>query len=167
MASARNFIAEREGVQKAQGASIYILGWAALALGILAGSYAANAWTGQFIRWFFELFPAWLIPVTLVLGFAAWALDIINDLTPNQVAVTYGFMGPILAASKDANSTLADRITDWSNQLQAGVGGQISAWVGNVGAGALSIALMGMAVIIGKRVLQKQATAARSGGGGR
>ena len=167
MAGARNFVAEREGVQKAQGISIYVLGWAALALGIIAGSYAANAWTGRAIRWFFELFPAWLIPITLVLGFAAWVLDILNDLTPNQVAVTYGFLGPVLAASPDANSTLAARITDWSDTLQAGVGGQINQWVGNVGAGALSIALMGMAVIIGKRVLQKQATAARGGGGGR
>lgn len=166
MAAGRNLLQEREGVVKAQAASVYILGWAALALGITAGSYAANAWTGKTIRWVFELFPGWVIQVALVLGFVAFVIDILNDLTPNQVAVTYGFVGPILAASKDANGTLASRITDWSNELQHGVGGQVNAWVGNVGAGALSLALMGMAVIIGKRVLQKQATAARGGGGG-
>lgn len=166
MAAGRNLLQEREGIIKMQGASIYILGWAALLLGVTAGSYAANSWPGKTIRWVFELFPAGVTQVVLVLGFAAWVLDILNDLTPNQVAVTYAFLGPILAASKDATGTLAVRITEWSTQLQHGVGGQMSGFVGNVGAGLLAVALMGMAVIIGKRVLQKQATAAAAARGG-
>ncbi|BAL87270.1 hypothetical protein AMIS_20500 [Actinoplanes missouriensis 431] len=161
----RNLVAEREGVQKAQQISIYILGWAAQALGIVAGAYAANAWPGGAIRWVFNLMPGdWLIPLTLFIGFIVWAIDIINDLTPNQAAVTFGFMAPILAQGTD--STLALRVRDWSDALQAGVGGQIAPWVGNVGAGWLSVALMATAVIIGKRVLQKQASAAGRGGGG-
>lgn len=163
---ARNFLAEREGVKKAQDASTYILGWAALVLSITAGAYAADSWPGRAIRWVFELFPGWVIQLTLFIGFVVWVIDILNDLTPNQAAITYGFMGPILAGSNEATGTLASRIRDWSQQLQAAVGGQIDGWVGNVGAGALSIAFMAVAVVIGKRVLQKQASAAGRGGGG-
>lgn len=166
---ARNLLMERDGVVKAQGASVYILGWIAQIASIVAGSYAAGSWPGRTVRFLFELVPGgWLIPLTLFIGFIAWAIDIISDLTPNQVAITYGFLGPILAASKTSNGTLASRITDWSAQLQHSVGGQIAGWVGNVGAGTLAVALMGMAVIIGRRVLQKQsAGAGRGAGGGR
>jgi hypothetical protein len=163
---ARNFLAEREGVKKAQDASIYILGWAAMVLAITAGAYAADSWPGRAIRWVFELFPGWVLQLTLFIGFVVWAIDILNDLTPNQAAITYGFVGPILAASNDATGTLASRVRDWSQQLQTSVGGQIDGWVGNVGAGALGIAFMAVAVIIGKRVLAKQSAAGRGGGGG-
>ncbi len=162
MAGARNFLAQNQAVQNAQGASIYVLGWIAQLLSITAGAYAANSWPGKTLRWVFELFPAWVIPLTLFIGFIVWAIDIISDLTPNQPAITYGFLGPILAASSDANGTLADRVRDWSSVLQDSVGGQIAPWVGNVGAGALSIAFMATAVVVGRRVLQKQ----RAGGGG-
>lgn len=166
MAGTRNLLAEREGVTKAQQASIYVLGWAAQILSIVAGAYAANSWPGTAIRWVFELIPgAWLIPLTLVIGFVVWVIDIINDLTPNQAAITVGFVGPILAASNDASGTLASRIRDWSNTLQDSVGGQISGWVGNISAGWLAVALMAVAVVIGKRVLAKQSAAGRGGGG--
>jgi hypothetical protein len=164
---ARNLLAEREAVVKAQGASVYILGWFALAAAVVAGSYAAGSWPGAVVRFIPELIPGgWLVPLMLFIGFVAWAIDIISDLTPNQVAITYGFTGPVLAASKDANGTLASRISEWSATLQHSVGGQIAGWVGNVGAGALSIALMAMAVIIGRRVLQKQSAGAGRGAGG-
>jgi hypothetical protein len=162
---ARNLLAENQGVQKAQQASIYILGWFAQAVGIVAGTYAADSWPGQTIRWVLNLIPGdWLIPLTLFIWFIAWAIDILNDLTPNQTAITFGFMAPILAAG--TQSTLADRVREWSNALQDGVGGQLTAWVGNVSAGWLSVALMAMAVIIGKRVLAKQSAAAGRGAGG-
>lgn len=166
---ARNLLMERDGVVKAQGASIYILGWAAQALSIIAGSYAAGSWPGKTVRFVFELLPAsWhIIPLLLFAGAIAWFIDIINDLTPNQIAITYGFLGPILAASKDSNGTLAHRIIEWSAQLQHSLGGQIAAWVGNVGAGTLAVALMAAATLIGRRVLQKQAAGAGRGGGGR
>jgi hypothetical protein len=164
---ARNVLAENASVQKAQQTSTYILGWFALAASIVAGSYAANSWPGKTIRFVLELVPGgWLIPLMLFVGFVAWAIDILNDLTPNQVAITYGFLGPILAASKNSNGTLASRITDWSTTLQHSVGGQIAGWVGDVGAGTLAVALMAMAVIIGRRVLQKQAAGAARGAGG-
>jgi hypothetical protein len=131
---ARNLLLEREGVVKAQGASIYILGWA--------------------------------VPLVLFVGAIVWFIDVINDMTPNQAAITYGFLGPILAASKEANGGLATHITEWSVALQHGAGGQISGWVGNVGAGTLAVALMAAATLIGRRVLQKQASAAGRGGGG-
>lgn len=163
---ARNLLAEREGVTKAQQASIYILGWAAQILSIVAGAYAASAWPGTAVRWVFELIPGtWLIPITLLIGFVIWAIDIINDLTPNQAAITVGFVGPILAASDDASGTLAARIREWSNALQDGVGGEISELAGNVSAGWLAVGLMAVAVVIGKRVLAKQSAAGRGGGG--
>ncbi len=162
-----NMLAQNQSVQKAQQTSIYILGWAAQALSITAGAYAANAWPGTAVRWIFELMPGtWLIPVVLLVGFVIWAIDILNDLTPNQAAVTVGFVGPILAASDDATGTLASRIRDWSETLQASVGGQVSGWVGNISAGWLAIALMAVAVVIGRRVLAKQA-AQRGAAGGR
>jgi hypothetical protein len=161
----RNLLASNQNIKRQQEAGVYILGWIAQIMSITAGSYAAGAWPGRTIRWVFELFPAWVIPLALFIGAAAWVIDIISDLTPNQVAITYGFLGPILAASDNANGTLAARIRDWSQTLQDSFGGQIAGWVGNVGAGALGIALMGVAVIVGKRVLAKQAAAA--GGGGR
>ncbi|WP_433730943.1 hypothetical protein ACQP2Y_21405 [Actinoplanes sp. CA-051413] len=161
----RNLLASNQSVKRQQEAGVYILGWIAQIMSITAGSYAAGAWPGRTIRWVFELFPAWVIPLALFIGAAAWAIDIISDLTPNQVAITYGFLGPVLAASDNANGTLAARIRDWSQTLQDSFGGQIAGWVGNVGAGALGVALMGVAVIVGKRVLAKQAAAA--GGGGR
>ena len=165
---ARNVLAENQSVQRAQQTSIYALGWIAQALSIVAGAYAANSWPGRTIRFLLELVPGgWLIPLLLFVGFVVWAIDVINDLTPNQAAITFGFMAPILAASSTANGTLASRITDWSTQLQNGVGGQVSAWVGNISAGWLAVALMAVAVIIGRRVLQKQSSAARGGGGGR
>jgi hypothetical protein len=162
----RNMLAEREGVRKAQDASVYILGWIAQILSITAGSFAANSWPGKVIRWVVELFPAWVLQLALVIGFAAWFIDIINDLTPNQTAITYGFLGPILAASNDSNGTLAERVREWSNLLRDSLGDATAQWVGNVGPGPLSIALMAVAVIIGKRVLQKQAAGAGRGGGG-
>ncbi len=162
---ARNVLAEHASVAKAQQTSIYILGWFAQAVSIVAGSYAADAWPGKTIRWILNLVPGgWLIPLVLFIGFIAWAIDIINDLTPNQTAITFGFAAPILAAGTD--STLAQRVRDWSSMLQDGVGGQLAGWVGNVSAGWLAVALMGMAVIIGRRVLQKQSAAAGRGGGG-
>jgi hypothetical protein len=163
---ARNVLAENASVQKAQQTSIYILGWFAQAVSIVAGSYAANAWPGKTIRWVLNLIPGnWLIPLALFIGFIGWAIDIINDLTPNQTAITFGFAAPVLAQGTD--STLADRVREWSNLLQDGVGGQLAGWVGNVSAGWLAVALMAMAVIIGRRVLQKQAAAAGRGGGPR
>jgi hypothetical protein len=162
----RNLLAENQSVQKAQQTSIYILGWAAQILSIVAGSYAANSWPGKTIRWLFELIPgAWLIPLTLFIGFVVWAIDVVNDLTPNQAAITFGFMAPILAAS--GGGRLAAQIRDWSAALQHSIGGQISGWVGNISAGWLAVALMAVAVVIGRRVLQKQASAAGRGGGGR
>jgi hypothetical protein len=163
---ARNVLAENASVTKAQQTSIYILGWFAQAVSIVAGSYAADAWPGKTIRWILNLVPGgWLIPLVLFIGFIAWAIDIINDLTPNQTAITFGFAAPILAAG--TNSTLAERVRDWSNMLQDGVGGQLSGWVGNVSAGWLAVALMAMAVIIARRVLQKQSAGAGRPGGGR
>lgn len=166
----RNVLAENASVQKAQQTSIYILGWAAQILSIVAGSYAADSWPGKTIRWVLELIPGgWLIPLALLIGFVVWAIDVLNDLTPNQAAITFGFVGPILAASDDANGTLAARIRDWSSALQHGVGGEVSGWVGNLSAGWLAVALMGVAVVIGRRVLAKQSAAAGRGapGGGR
>lgn len=162
---ARNLLAENQSVQKAQQASIYILGWLAQVVGIVAGTYAADSWPGRTIRWCLNLIPGdWLIPLMLFVWFCGWVVDVINDLTPNQTAITFGFMAPILAQGTD--STLADRVREWSNLLQDGVGGQLSEWVGNVSAGWLSIALMAMAVIIGKRVLSKQSNAAGRTAGG-
>lgn len=161
----RNLLAQNQTVQNAQGASVYILGWFAQAVSIIAGAYASNSWPGQFIRLILNLVPGgWLIPLTLFIGACAWFIDIISDLTPNQVAITYGFMGPILA--QGTHSTLADRVREWSSLLQHGVGGQLAGWVGNISAGWLSVALMAMAVIIGRRVLQKQASGAARGTGG-
>lgn len=164
---ARNILAQNASVTKAQETSIYILGWAAQILSIVAGAYAAGSWPGQTIRWVLNLVPGtWLIPLALFIGFVVWAIDVINDLTPNQAAITYGFVAPILAQGTD--STLAARIRDWSDALQAGVGGQLAGWVGNVSAGWLAVALMAVAVVIGKRVLAKQSASggARPGGGG-
>lgn len=163
---ARNILAENASVQKAQQTSIYILGWAAQILSIVAGSYAADSWPGRTVRWALNLMPGdWLIPLVLFIWFIGWAVDIINDLTPNQIAITFGFMAPILAAGTDSN--LADRVAGWSAALQDGVGGQVSAWVGNVSAGWMAVALMAVAVMIGKRVLQKQSAAAGRGRGPR
>jgi hypothetical protein len=164
---ARNVLAENPSVVKAQQTSIYILGWAAQALSITAGAYAANSWPGNTIRWVLELVPGgWLIPLALVIGFVIWVIDILNDLTPNQAAITFGFVAPILAASSDATGRLAQRIADWSASLQQSVGGQVAGWVGNISAGWLAVALMAVAVIIGRRVLQKQSAAGRGGPGG-
>lgn len=164
---ARNVLAENQSVQKAQQTSIYILGWVAQILAIVAGSYAAGSWPGRSIRWVLELMPGgWLIPLALLVGFVVWAIDIINDLTPNQAAITFGFVAPILAASDRANGTLAARIRDWSGSLQDGIGGQIAGWVGNISAGWLAVALMAVAMVIGRRVLQKQSAAAAGGRGG-
>lgn len=163
----RNMLAENQSVRKAQDASVYILGWAAQILSIVAGSYAANSWPGKTIRWVLELIPGgWLVPLALLIGFVVWIIDVINDLTPNQGAITFGFVGPILAASNDANGNLASRIQDWSGALQDSIGGQVSSWVGNLSAGWLAVALMAVAVVIGRRVLQKQSAAAGRGGGG-
>ncbi len=163
---ARNILAENPSVTKAQQTSIYILGWAAQALGIVAGAYAANSWPGHTIRWILNLMPGtWLIPLMLFIGAVVWAVDVLNDLTPNQAAVTYGFLAPILAQGTD--STLAERIREWSSALQDGVGGQLASWVGNVSAGWLAVALMAVAVVIGRRVLQKQSSATGRQGGGR
>ncbi len=163
MAGPRNLLAQNQSVQNAQGIGIYIIGWIALILAIVAGGYAANSWPGKAIRWVFELFPAWIIQLTLVIGFVVWAIDIIKDLTPNRPAITYGFMGPILAGSSDATGTLADRVRDWSDVLRGHLGDTLGTWVGNVGPGPLSIALMAVAVIVGGRVLAGQQ---RAGGGG-
>lgn len=163
---ARNVLAENPSVQKAQQTSIYVLGWAAQILSIVAGAYAANAWPGETIRWVLELPGNWLIPLVLLIGFVVWAIDILNDLTPNQAAITFGFLAPIMAASNYATGTLASRIGEWSESLQSSIGGQTSAWVGDLSAGWLAVALMAVAVVIGRRVLQKQA-AGRGGGGGR
>ncbi|HEY6117080.1 MAG TPA: hypothetical protein VI172_14095, partial [Candidatus Dormibacteraeota bacterium] len=122
MAGGRNILAENAGIKKAQSTSIYVLGWAAQILGILAGGYAATSWVGSAIRWPLELFPAWVIQLVLFIGFVAWVIDILNDLTPNQVAITYGFVGPILAASSDADGTLAERVREWSGLLRDGLG---------------------------------------------
>lgn len=161
---ARNVLAENQSVVKAQQTSIYILGWVSLIIAIIGGAYIAEAWPGDLIRWTVNLVP-WdpFVNVLLVIGFAAWAIDILNDLTPNQSALTFAAVGPSLAAG--SSGTLASRISDWTNALQAGVGGTVSAWVGNVGAAALGIVCIAGAVLIGRRVLQKQA--AGRGGGGR
>lgn len=165
---ARNLLAENPSVTKAQQASIYILGWAAQLLSITAGAYAANSWPGQTIRWILNLMPGtWLIPLMLIVGGVVWAIDIINDLTPNQAAITVGFLGPILAASDDANGTLASRIRDWSESLENYVGGQVSSWVGDLSAGWMAIALMAVATVIARRVLQKQSAAGGRQAGGR
>jgi len=163
----RNLLAENPSITKAQQTSIYILGWAAQALSIIAGAYAADAWPGKTIRWVLELMPGgWLIPLMLVIGAVVWAIDVLNDLTPNQAAITFGFLAPILAASPKGTGRLADRIADWSTALQQSIGGQLGAWVGNLSAGWLAVALMAVAVIIGRRVLAKQAGGGRPAGGG-
>ena len=162
---ARNIMAENASVQKAQQTSIYFLGWISLAVAITGGAYAAEAWPGDTIRWIAGLVP-WdpFVEVLLFVGFVAWAIDILNDLTPNQSALTFAAVGPSLAVGADGQ--LADRIGEWTNALQAGVGGEISQLAGNIGAGALSIVCIGAAVLIGKRVLAKQSTAAGRAGGG-
>jgi hypothetical protein len=161
----RNMLAENQSVQKAQQTSIYVLGWAAQIIAVVAGSYAADVWPGRSIRWVLGLIPGnWLIPLMLFIGFVVWAIDILNDLTPNQAAITYGFVAPILAAS--GGGRLAAQIRDWSSALQQSLGGQISGWVGNISAGWLAVALMAVAVVIGRRVLAKQASAAGRGAGG-
>ncbi len=162
-----NVLAQNPSITKAQQTSIYILGWVAQILSITAGALAATTWVGSTIRWLPELFPSWVIQLALFIGFVVWAIDVFNDLTPNQAAITYGFVGPILAASADATGTLAERVQDWSNVLRDSVGDALAGWVGNVGAGPLGIALMAVAVVIGRRVLQKQSAAAGRGGGPR
>lgn len=163
---ARNMLAENASVQKAQQTSIYILGWISLVAAIIGGAYIAEAWPGDLIRWLVNLIP-WdpFANVLLVVGLLAWAIDIINDLTPNQSALTFAAVGPSIAVSA-TNSTLASRVSEWTNALQAGMGGTISSWVGNIGAAALGIVCIAGAVLIGRRVLQKQASAAGRGGGG-
>lgn len=161
----RNLLRERDGVVKAQGASIYILGWLALAMGIVAGAYAAGSWVGDVVRFIPELIPG-LIPLALFIGFIVFCIDIITDLVPNQGAVSAAFLGPILAASPDSTGRLGQRISDWSGALQGRIGGDITAWVGNISAGMLSLAIIGGAIVIGKRVLDKQSSAAGRGGGG-
>jgi hypothetical protein len=160
----RNMLAQNGTVKRQQEAGIYILGWIAQADAIVGGTFAADSWPGQAIRWCFELVP-WqpFIPVVLFVGAIAWGIDIVNDLTPNQVAITYGFLGPILAAS--VHGELSSRIRDWSHVLQGNFGGKLATWAGNPGGGAMAIICIASAVLIGRRVLAKQASAA--GGGGR
>jgi hypothetical protein len=162
---ARNLLAENQSVRRAQDASTYILGWIAQAVAIIGGVYAARSWPGNTIRWTLELIPwTWVIPTALFIGFVAWAIDIINDLTPNQVAITYGFLGPILATG--TNGTLASRIRDWSQMLQDSLGDKIGQWAGNPGAGAMAIICIASAVLIGRRVLAKQQGGAAAAAGG-
>lgn len=164
----RNLLRENERVAKTQGISIYILGWTCQIGSIVAGSFAADSWPGATIRWILGLVPGgFIIPLALVVGFVVWFIDIINDLTPNQAAVTYGFVGPILAASPDNTGKLASSIASWANTLQAAVAPTITSWVGNLSAGWLAVGLMACCGIVAKRALSKTATAAgRSGGGG-
>lgn len=166
---ARNLLAESQAVTKAQQTGIYFSGWVSLALGIIGGAYAAEAWPGDLISFLVGIIPWAPFPnVLLVLGFIGWLYDIGNDLTPNQVAVTYSIVGPSIAVAADGK--LATRISEWSNALQSGVGGHISEWVGNLGASGLAIVCCGAAWIIAKRTLAKQAQAAaqqRAAGGGR
>ncbi len=160
MAGARNMLASNQAVQNAQGNSLYIIGWLMQILGFLGGAYAKDSWPGSTIRWIFNLVP-WddFIPAVLVVWFVAWAIDIINDLTPNQLAITFGFMGPILAEDQDGR--IAENLRAWADALQAAIGGDVESLAGNLGVGTLAILCMAIAVIIGKRFLQK-----RSGGGG-
>lgn len=161
---ARNMLAQNQTIKRQQEAGVYILGWTALVIGIIGGTFAADSWPGQVIRWCFELVP-WkpFIPVVLFVGAIAWAIDIYVDLTPNQIAITYGFLGPILAAS--THGDLSTHIQDWSHVLQNNFGGKIAGWAGNPGAGAMAIICMASAVLIGRRVLAKQSAAAGGGGG--
>lgn len=164
---ARNVLAENASVTRAQQISIYFSGWASLFLAIVGGSYAAESWPGDFVSGVIGFVPWDAFPnVLLVLGFIGWAYDILNDLTPNYTSVIYSILGPAIAVAADGN--LASRISDWSNALQGSVGGDISAWVGNLGASGLAIVCCGAAVAIAKRTLAKQAQAAaaqRAGGG--
>lgn len=163
----RNLLAENQSVVKAQQTSIYILGWFSQILAIVAGAYAAGSWPGATVRFLFELIP-WgeFIPAVLVIGFAGWFIDVVNDLTPNQVAITYGFIGPILAASDRTSGVLAERIRQWSEVMEDGVGGRVSDLAGDLSAGTLAILCMAVAVIVGRRVLAKQSQAAASAGRG-
>jgi hypothetical protein len=160
MPGARNLLAQNQAVQNAQGTSIYVIGWMMQILGFLGGAYAKDTWPGATIRWIFELVP-WddFIPAVLILWFAGWAIDIIWDLTPNQIAITFGFMAPILSVGQDG--TLADRIDEWTNALQTSLGGKVETITGNLGAGTMAVICIAVAVIVGKRVLAK-----KSGGGG-
>jgi hypothetical protein len=163
MAGARNMLASNQAVQNAQGNTLYIIGWLMQILGFLGGAYAKNSWPGNTIRWIFELVP-WddFINAALIIWFAAWAIDIIWDLIPNQAAITFGFMGPILAVGQDGD--LASNINAWTTTLQGAIGGKVESITGNLGTGTLAVICMAVAVIVGKRVLAKKGT---GGGGGR
>ncbi len=168
MAGARNFLAQNQAVQNTQGTAIYILGWLSFVIAFVGGAYAAESWIGDIIAWIAGLLPWWWVPNALLgVGFVFVARDLLQDLTPNQACLTFAIVAPSVATAS-SNSTLASRITDWSNAMQAGVGGQLGSFFGNLGASGMAILAILLALLIGKSVLAKQSAAAgRSGGGPR
>lgn len=158
---ARNLLAENQSVQKAQQTSIYILGWISLAFGFLGGAYMAETWMGDTLRWILGLIPWGPLPnVLLFVGAVAFVIDTINDLTPNQAALSFAILAPSVAIASEGG--LASAVSSWTNALQAGVGGQVSGLVGNLGASGLAIICIAGSLMIGRRVLAKQS--GRAGG---
>lgn len=167
----RNLLTERQGVKQKQEAGIYILGWMSFGLAIVGGTFAASTWIGDTVGFILGIVPWDYLPhALLAVGFVVTFLDLVGDMTPNQGAVSSAILAPIIAVIVNNGphpAKLADRVEGWSTALQGKVGGQLAAWIGDIGASGLGIICILIATVTAKRVLAKQSAAKAQGGGGR
>lgn len=171
MAGGRNVLAQNANIKQKQEVGIYILGWTSFFLAIIGGTFAARTWIGDVVSFVVGLVPWDYTPhALLVVGAIVTFLDLFSDMTPNQGAVTSAILGPIVAVIVNDGpypSKLASRIDEWSMALQGQFGGQLTDWIGNIGASGMAVICIAVATLTAKRVLAKQSAAKAAAGGGR
>lgn len=142
-------------IHQARDYSIQILGWVSLALAAIGGAYAAESWIGDTVETVVGFGPwNWLPNLLLAVALLATFIDLIADLTPNFPALGSFILAPSIATAADGG--IATWVTERSNDLQQGIGGDIAGWVGSASATALALVCIVSALLIGRRVLRKQ-----------
>lgn len=149
-------MAKNKTVKRIQQKGVKTLAWLSLGIAAVGGTAAAGTFVGDWIDNLFGLLPWHWVPVLVLLGLAlTTAIDLLIDGTPNQAAIYSVIFLPSVAAA--APGELGNTIGGWFDALMGWVNDGLVQWLGTDSAVGLSIACIGGAVLMARRVIRKSA----------
>lgn len=153
----------KAAIRAARAKGVTILAWASAVIALVGGTLAAGMWIGDAIVAVLDFIPwGWVPEVLLLAGVIAIALDLFIDGVPNQVAIAGAILVPSVARA--TSGRLGDKIGDWTGSLVDWMDTWMSVWVGTDSAAGLAIAAIICAVLMARRVINKNRGAAATVG---
>lgn len=136
-----------------RGRGTLILAWISWVVAVAGGAAIAVTFIGGLVAGAIGILPSWIAIVAFTLGVVGMILDLVVDGVPNRLAIWMAILLPSVARSVPGK--LGASVTHASGQIFSSMNHSLGAWVGTTSTLAVAASLVGIALLVARRVVAK------------